>query len=97
MDPNENLNARFSIVRALQGYTVIGVLCIQTIPVLFSFSFFLSFFLSFPFSFSSFLEPRVKTRLLTFRKYASFTIEKTERGEIIWWEHDRRNFVRRLF
>lgn len=70
MDPNENLNARFSIVRALQGYTVIGVLCIQTIPVLFSFSFFLSFFLSFPFPFSSFLEPRVKTRRLTFRNYS---------------------------
>lgn len=44
MDPNENLNARFSIVRAWQGYTVIGVLCIQTIPVLFSF-FFPSLFL----------------------------------------------------
>lgn len=50
MDPNENLNARFSIVRAWQGYTVIGVLCIQTIPVLFSFFFFLLSF-SFPLSF----------------------------------------------
>lgn len=62
MDPNENLNARFSIVRAWQGYTVIGVLCIQTIPVLFSF--FFSFSLSLFHSLFS-LEPRVKTRRLT--------------------------------
>lgn len=86
MDPNENLNARFSIVRAWQGYTVTRVvLCIQTI---FSFFLFLSFSL-FLFHFLFSLEPRVKTRRLAFRNCAWFTIVKTiEWREIIRWEHE---------
>lgn len=86
MDPNENPNARFSIVRAWQGYTVIGVLCIQTIPVLFS-------FFSFPSSFF------LGWKRLVFRNYASFTIEKTKRWEIIiMWETIHRSLktLRRL-
>lgn len=83
MDPNENLNARFSIVRAWQGYTVIGVLCIQTIPVLFSF--FFSFSLSLFHSLFS-LEPRVKTRRLT--RFVTACVVHD-------WENDRvkRNYL----